>query len=138
MGSRQFSGSGIIQSDRRVRHIGSILQLSSQSDGDTTELNLDTSVEVEKYTVDGSTSGNLGWDYVRAEGIHTSISHVEGSGMQVSPSLLLSEKKVFFLPSDRDKSSGFANWNIYDTAGNAVGANDGTTNIDITPTGISS
>jgi len=138
MGSRQFSGSGIYQSDTRVRHIGELVQLTSMVEADTTQPSTDTSVEIEKYTVDGSTSGNLGWDYSRAMGIHNSISHVQCSGSTGSPSQTIYEKKDFFLDSDRGKSSGFAAWTIYDADGNAVGATDGTTNIDITPTGVSS
>ena len=94
----------------------------------------DNSVEIQKYTVDGTTSGNLGWEYTRKiDGIHTSISALESAPKVGNPSNTVTERKVFFLDSDRGAASGLAAWTIFDSSGNAVGATDGTTDTDITP-----
>ncbi len=49
----------------------------------------------------------------------------------------ITERKVFFLPADRGADGqpplSFADWTIYDNAGNAVGADAGVSDVDITP-----
>lgn len=94
----------------------------------------DNSVEVEKYTVDGTTSGNLGWEYARkVDGIQTSVSFLESVPKSSNPSNTVSERKLFWLPSDRAATGDFSAWTIFDGNGNAVGATDGTTDTDSSP-----
>lgn len=94
----------------------------------------DNSVEVEKYTVDGSTSGNLGWQYTRQiDGIHTSVSEVESPPTAPSAPVTVTERKIFYTDDDRGRSSGFDDWEIFDASGVAVGATIGVTDTDITP-----
>ena len=135
MGSRNLNGSRINQPDFRLRHKGNLVDITSQSGVDVAAPNTDTSVEREKFTVDGTVAGNLGWEYTRKiSGEHTSVSSLETIS-SLSPAETITERKVFFLPSDRDKSSGFADWTIFDVTGEAVGATTGTTDTDITPSG---
>jgi hypothetical protein len=96
----------------------------------------DNSVEIQKYTVDATTSGNLQWHYTRHMGIHTSVqpfrspptasSHLVGSGTT-------NERKIFWTDRDRVRASGFDDWAIFDATGKAVGEADGTTDTDSTP-----
>jgi len=67
----------------------------------------------------------------RAMGIHTSVStrHYTGpSGMVTAQ-----ERKVFWLDSDRDKTSSFADWNVFDANDNPIIAGSGTRDIDFSP-----
>ena len=135
MGSRNIDGSKINQPDFRLRHKGSLVEITSQSGVDVSAPNTDTSVEIEKYTTNGSTSGNLGWQYTRLiNGIQSSVSSLEARGT-LGPVETIAERKIFFLDSDRNKTSGFADWTIFDSTGEAVGATPGTTDTDITPSG---
>ena len=135
MGSRNSDGSKINQPDFRLRHKGTLVEITSISGVDTSVANTDTSVEIEKFTVDGSTSGNLGWEYTRKiSSEHTSVSALEARAT-LGPAETITERKIFFLASDRNLSSGFADWNIFDSVGEAVGATPGTTDTDITPSG---
>lgn len=96
--------------------------------------NADTSVELEKYTVDGSTSGELGWQAVRSiGGTHVSVSQRQQAPSSPNAPRTVTEEKIFFLDSDRGKSSGFADLTIFSASGVAVGDPSGTTRIDITP-----
>jgi hypothetical protein len=112
------------------------------------ERNADNSVEREKFTADGTSSGNLEHDVVRKGGPFVSISHREAileqnrlagqsgsifnGGDALGPMQTISERKVFYLESDRTQASGFEDWTIFDSNGNAVGSN-GTTDTDTTP-----
>lgn len=84
---------------------------------------VDTSVNRQLFTQDASASGALQWEYTRTVDIHTSISSLisENSG----PSETISERKVF--------ASG---WTIFSAGGEAVGASTGTTDTDVTPSGL--
>lgn len=95
--------------------------------------NADNSVEREKFTVTGLPSGNLLHVATRkVDGNHISVSNREAIN-NLLPYETVTERKVFFTDSDRTISSGFADWQIFDGAGDAVGAADGTTDTDITP-----
>lgn len=83
--------------------------------------NADNSVEREKFTVTGLPSGNLEHVSTRRIDIHTSISNREAVNT-LAPYETVTEKKVF--------DTG---WTIFDGSGNAVGATDGTSDIDIMP-----
>lgn len=135
MGSRKIDGTTIGQPDFRAHHIGSLIQITSLSGVDSTVENTSTSVNRELFTITDEASGSLGWEYTRCMGPHVSVSSVEASGSIGGP-LTRSERKVFYLDSDRGKSSGFADWNIFDNNGVAVGAGDGTTDTDTTPSGV--
>jgi hypothetical protein len=107
-------------------------------------------VERQKFTHDATASGNLEHDVTRKiSGIHVSVSHREAvleqnktpiqaatgvlSADALGPMETVTERKIFFLDSDRGKKAGFADWNIFDAAGTAVSAASGTTDTDITP-----
>lgn len=93
----------------------------------------DTSVEREKFTVTGTASGSLEYEFTRKiTGEHTSVSTKQDRAT-LGPPVTVTERKVFYIDSDRGKSSAFAAWTIYDSSGNAVGATLGTTDTDITP-----
>jgi hypothetical protein len=135
MGSRNSDGSRINQPDFRLRHKGTQVEITSQSGVDVSVPSVDTSVEREKFTVDGSVDGNLSWQYTRKiHGEHTSVSELEARDA-LGPAETITERKIFFLPSDRGETSGFADWNIFDNIGEAVGATPGTTDTDVTPSG---
>ncbi len=51
----------------------------------------------------------------------------------IGPMETITERKVFFIDSDRGKVSGFADWTIFSASGIAVGTSEGTTDTDITP-----
>lgn len=87
-------------------------------------------LEFEKFAND---SGNLQHVVTRAMGIHTSIQDRESPNSALGPMVARTERKVFFLDSDTDKTSGFAKWTIFDGSGCPVGAADGITEIDVTP-----
>lgn len=92
----------------------------------------DNSVERANFTVTGSASGQLEYDVTRHMGIHTSVSHMVATG-SLGPNVTSTERKIFFLDSDRNLSSGFSDWNIFDSNGASVGAGAGTTDVDVTP-----
>lgn len=97
------------------------------------ERNADNSVEREKFTSTGLASGVLKIVRTRQiDGIQTSVSTLEAVS-SLGPAIVTSERKIFFLPTDRVLSSGFADWTIFDNLGVAVGAGVGTTDIDISP-----
>jgi len=142
--------SGVIR-DTNIGLVGVVFQPggTSQTQGmSSVERNADNSVEREKFTADGTASGNLEHDVTRKiDGAHVSISHREAILTQnrlpsqsgqllgadaLGPMQTLTERKVFWLDSDREKSSGFEDWNIFDANGDAAGSN-GTTDTDITP-----
>lgn len=67
----------------------------------------------------------------RAMGLHTSTStrHKTGeSGM-----LTVRERKVFWTDTDRNDPSNPSAWTIFDANGDAVGADEGVTTIDVAP-----
>lgn len=134
MGSRDINGLRIPQPDFKVHHSGYRLEITSLTGVDTTADNTSTSVELEKFTVDATTSGNLGWEYTRKiSGIHTSISDIEATRNNVANTV--AEQKVFWTKDDRGRTSGFDDWTIFSADGEAVGAGEGVTDIDITPSG---
>ena len=95
-----------------------------------------TSVDRQIFTENAAASGFLAWQVTRkVDGIHTSVSKRRVNSSLGGPQTL-SERKVFFLDTDRTKASGFADWNIFDALGNAVGPTTGTTDTDITPSGL--
>jgi hypothetical protein len=94
---------------------------------------VDTSVDRKLFTENGTQSGHLSWEYTRQiDGIQTSVSTVRAADA-LGPSQTFSERKVFFVESDRTKSTGFADWTIFDVNGVAVGAATGTTDTDGRP-----
>ena len=152
MGSLSPSGLRIPQRDVRYRHVGSYVSETSIT-GVPLNTQISTSgisVEREKFTANGLPGGNLEHDVTRKiSGIHVSVSHREAvlqqnkTPQQAATGVLsadaiggmetITERKIFFLDSDRNKKSGFADWNIFDAAGTAVSAASGTTDTDITP-----
>jgi hypothetical protein len=152
MGSLSPSGLKIPQQDTRYRHIGSLISETSVTGialNNTIE-NTSQSVEREKFTANGLVGGNLEYDVTRKiSGIHTSVSHRESvlrqnkTALQIASGILgadalgpmetVTERKIFFLETDRNKSSNFANWTIFNSSGIPVGASEGTTDIDISP-----
>jgi len=95
--------------------------------------NADNSVEREKFTVTGLPSGNLLHVATRKiDGIHSSVSDREATNT-LAPYETVTERKIFFIESDRNKSSSLADWTIFDSSGDAVGEELGTTDTDITP-----
>jgi hypothetical protein len=97
------------------------------------ERTADNSVEREKYTDTGVASGNLEWDYTRkVAGNHVSISKVEATS-SLGEAETISERKVFFNESDRNQTSSFSDWQIFNASGTAVGAGTGTTDTDTSP-----
>jgi len=106
----------------------------------------DTTIERAKHTANGQEAGFLQQHVTRARGTHVSVSDRQAISNPVSalssglaggdtlgPMQTISERKVFFLDSDRNKSSGFADWTIFDSTGDAVGADSGTSDTDKTP-----
>ncbi|TFH25938.1 hypothetical protein E4G67_00025 [Candidatus Bathyarchaeota archaeon] len=87
-------------------------------------------LEFDKFAND---SGNLQHVVTRAMGIHTSITDKESPNSALGPMAARTERKVFFLDSDTDKTSGFADWTIFDGSGCPVGTVDGVTDIDVSP-----
>ena len=150
MGSLTASGVKITQSDTKYRHQGSFISLASITGASSTVANTSQTVERQKFTAGASSSGNLEHDVTRKfSGIHVSVSHREAvlqqnktatqiasgvlSANALGPMETITERKVFFIESDRGKSSSFADWTIYSASGVPVGENDGTTDTDITP-----
>ena len=86
--------------------------------------------EFNKFTND---SGNLRHVVTRAMGIHTSIQDRESPNSALGPMVARTERKVFFIDSDLGKSSGFADWEIFDASGCPVGTQSGVTDTDISP-----
>lgn len=114
------------------------------------ERDADNSVERQKFTANGEEAGNLQQNVTRKiSGIHVSVSNrqaivnsvaAQASGLAGGDALgamqTITERKVFFVDGDRAVDSQPvtpSTWSIYDGAGNAVGADDGTSEIDITP-----
>jgi hypothetical protein len=114
------------------------------------ERGADNSVERQKFTANGQEAGNLQQNVTRKiSGIHTSVSNrqaivnpvsAQASGLAGGDALgamqSITERKVFFIPADRGidgQPPSFSDWQIYDSAGNAVGADDGVSDVDITP-----
>lgn len=99
------------------------------------QMTADNSVNRQLFTENGLASGYLSWEYARGiDGIQTSVSTVRAVS-SLGPSVTHTERKIFFLDTDRTKSSGFADWNIFSAAGEPVGASTGTTDTDIAPSG---
>lgn len=67
----------------------------------------------------------------RGMGLFTSVSTRQDVG--ASGMVTVQERKNFFLDSDRGKSSGFADWNVFTADGAPTTAADGVTDIDFTP-----
>lgn len=87
-------------------------------------------LEFEKFAND---SGNLKHTVTRAMGIHTSIQDRESANSALGAMRTRTERKVFFTDADTGKTSGFDKWAIFDGSGNAVGATNGISEIDVTP-----
>ena len=146
MGSLTPSGLTINQSNLRARQGGRVVYLTSGSGAPEDIANTSFSVEREKFTADATASGNLQHIVARAMGIHTSISSREAvsgprtvaesglvGGDALGPMQTITERKVFFLDSDTDKTSGFADWQIFDGSGCPVGTQNGITDTDVAP-----
>ena len=91
--------------------------------------------EFDKHSV---AVGVLTHDVTRAMGIHTSVSHRGASGT-LGPNVTLTERKVFFLDSDRvvtETSGTFSDWTVFTATGEDVNTATGTTDVDVAPTGI--
>jgi len=88
------------------------------------------SLELNKFAND---SGNLQHVVTRAMGIHTSVMDRESSNAACCPMVARTERKTFFLDSDRNKTSGLAAWQIFDASGCPVGTNLGVTDTDVSP-----
>lgn len=85
----------------------------------------DNSVERAKFTVTDNEWGQLELNVVRNEGRHVSVSHMVATG-SLGANLTSTERKLFHPDA----------WTIYSVAGEAVGATDGTTDTDVTPSGV--
>jgi len=109
----------------------------------------DNSVERAKHTDNGFENGNLQGFVTRAiDGIQVSVSdrkaisdpvaaNVSGlaGGDAIGPMQTITERKVFFQDSDRavdGQPATLSAWKIFNSAGEAVGADTGTTDVDIT------
>lgn len=88
------------------------------------------SLEFDKFV---NNSGNLKHVVTRAMGIHTSVTDRESPNSALGPMVARTERKVFFLDSDTDKTSGFADWEIFDGSGVAGVVASGITDIDVSP-----
>jgi len=87
-------------------------------------------IEYDKFAND---SGNLQHVVTRAMGIHTSVMDRESPNAGSGPMVARTERKIFFFDSDRNKTSGFADWEIFDASGCPVGTSLGTTDTDVSP-----
>lgn len=157
MGSLNYDGSSISKDSKSVRHKGHIITIrDSQDDFTTTEVSAsgeirvinastsgvifgpqsttytigmthsqrhtDTSVEREKFTSTGLASGTLqSWNTRSIDGMQISVSTVEAI-TSLGPSETITERKIF--------DDG---WTIFDGSGTAVGADNGTTDTDVSP-----
>lgn len=148
---RTIVSSGVIR-DTNIGLVGVIFQPggTAKTQGlSSAERNANNSVEREKFTADGTAAGNLEHNVVRKiDGAHVSVSNREAilqqnrlpsqsgsifvGGDALGPMQTITERKIFWLESDRGKSTGFEDWTIFDANGDAVGSN-GTTDTDITP-----
>lgn len=88
------------------------------------------SLEFDKFIND---SGNLAHIVTRAMGIHTSIHDRESPNSALGPMVARTERKVFFIDSDTGKTTGFADWEIFDGSGCPVGTASGVTDTDVSP-----
>jgi hypothetical protein len=112
--------------------------------------NADNSIERAKHTANGQEAGNLQGYATRAiDGIHVSVSDRQAivdpvmagysgliGGDTNGPMETITERKMFFLDHDRahdGQPATLSAWTIFDSAGDAVGADDGTTDVDTTP-----
>jgi hypothetical protein len=91
-----------------------------------TERDADHSVERQKHTNDGTATGHLMHIVTRQHGKHVSVSTRHAYG-PLEAARTVTERKVFS-PDD---------WNVFNASGVAVGASAGTTDTDITPSGVS-
>jgi len=112
------------------------------------ERDADNSVERKKFTANGEEAGNLQQHVTRKiDGIFASVSDRQAivdpvaaiasgliGGDTTGPMQTITERKVFWLDSDRGKdiNDTLAAWQIFDSQGNAVGADTGVTDIDKT------
>lgn len=88
------------------------------------------SLEFDKFAND---SGNLAHVVTRAMGIHVSIQDRESPNAALGPMVARTERKVFFLDSDRAQVSGLSDWEIFDGSGCPVGTASGITDTDVSP-----
>jgi len=80
-----------------------------------------------------NSSGNFQHVVTRAiGGTHVSVTDRQAVGSS-APMESISERKVFFISSDREKTSNFADWTIFNSSGVPVGAAAGITDTDVTP-----
>lgn len=151
MGSLTPSGTAISQVDARFRIANGkeIKKVVVAVDGSTTTATIDnSSISTNRaiFTADATASGNLEHDVTRnIAGIHVSVSHRESllqqnkTGAQIASGVpgdimqSITERKIFFLDSDRNKTSGFSDLTIFNAGGEAVGGAAGTTDTDVTP-----
>jgi hypothetical protein len=143
LGNTQTDLNTVIANSGTIRDIGSDTLGVAWQPNNTVSVTLsglsapardaDNSVEREKFTVTGLPSGNLLHIATRKiAGIHTSVSSREATST-LAPYETVTERKIFFVDSDRTLSSGLADWTIFDNSGGAAGATTGVTDIDITP-----
>lgn len=85
----------------------------------------DNTVNREIFTHDATVTGDLEHDVSRNEGLHVSVSHRQVYS-SLGPMRTITERKIF---ADGD-------WTIYNASGVAVGADLGTTDVDVTPSGV--
>jgi hypothetical protein len=91
-----------------------------------TERKADNSVNRELFTHDATPSGELEHDVTRCiNAIQVSVSHRQTNDA-LGPMRTVTERKIF--------ASG--DWNIFNASGVAVGATLGTTDTDVTPSGV--
>ena len=114
------------------------------------ERDADNSIERAKHTANGQEAGNLQGYVTRAiGGTHASVSDRQAivdpvaagnsglaGGDTSGPMQTITERKVFWLDGDRAADGQPvtpAAWKIFDSTGEAVGADTGTTDVDKTP-----
>ncbi len=148
---RNIANSGVIRTDFDSRGV------AWQPGGTTStaglsmdERDADNSIERAKHTANGQEAGNLQGYATRAiGGTHVSVSDRQAivdpvaagnsglaGGDAIGPMQTITERKVFFLEGDRAADSqpvAPADWQIFDSTGEAVGADSGTTDVDNTP-----
>lgn len=105
-----------------VVHASGTVKLEGMS---LTERDADHTVNREAFTHNGAVTGYLQHHVTRSLGKFVSVSNRHAYGA-LEPMRTVTERKVF--------SSG--DWNIFNAAGVAVGASNGTTDTDITPSGV--
>lgn len=101
-----------------------------------TERNADNSINRSLFTTDATASGDLKHNVTRKiNGIQVSVSKRQTVN-SLGPMRTVTERKVFFTPQDRNQSTPVSDWNIFNASGVPVGAGAGTTDTDITPSGV--